>query len=269
MSTRTPQGNTPEARAHVMTAAHKRWLLREIRQRLADQPGRIAVSERTNAHRVDTIALTYADLWAIGYRIERVEALAPRHLIAVLEHWKEKGLARSTVAVRWSYLATWCRVIGKDGIQPALAEFWPATDGDAPQRPPSTTLAHLPQVAYQQLLDLLSKRNDPTAYWLARCVRELHLTREEAILFSPATASALEEDRVIVWSGKNRGQRVVTLNTPDQVSLVKQAAQWVANSGRGRLGWKNLPLAQGLKRYSNAIAYAVNNLTGAPKEATC
>ncbi|MFX7858262.1 hypothetical protein ABTK38_21415, partial [Acinetobacter baumannii] len=67
-----------------MTAAHKRWLLREIRQRLADQPGRIAVSERTNAHRVDTLALTYADLWAIGYRIERVEALAPRHLIAVL-----------------------------------------------------------------------------------------------------------------------------------------------------------------------------------------
>lgn len=272
MSTRTPHGNSPEARAHVMTAAHKRWLLREIRQRLDNYPGRVTVSERTKADRVDSIARTYADLWAIGYRIERVEALAPRHLIAVLEHWKVKGLARSTVAMRWSHVGTWCRVIGKDGIQPALAEFWPDSHGDAPQRPPSNTLAHLPQAAYQQLLDLLSKRSDPTAYWLARCVRELHLTREEAILFSPVTTSALEEDRVIVWSGKNRGQRVVPLNTPDQVSLVKQAAQWVAASGRGRLGWKNLPLAQGLRRYSNAIAYAVTNLTNptsAPQEAAC
>lgn len=179
-----------------MTAAHKRWLLREIRQQLAKQPGRVSVSERTTSDRVDSIALAYADLWAIGYRVERVEALAPRHLIAVLEHWKTKGLARATVAMRWSHLSTWCRVIGKGGIRLALAEFWTVADGEAPQRPRSTTLTDLPQNAYQQLLDPLSKRVDPTAYWLARCVRELHLTREEAILFFSS-----RQPRPLLWMG--------------------------------------------------------------------
>lgn len=268
MNTHTLHGSTHKARAHVMTAAHKRWLLREIRQRLAKQPGRVAVSERTRSDRVDAIALAYGDLWAIGYRIERVEALAPRHLTALLEHWKTKGLTRATVAMRWSHLATWCRTLGKAGIRPTLAVLWPAEDVKTPRRTPGTTLAQLPQATYQQLLDLLSRKDDPTVYWLARCVRELRLTREEAILFSPAAAFSPEEDRVIVWSGKNRGQRVVLLSTLDQVALVKQVVQRVADSGRGRLGWKNLPLAQSLRRYSNAIAYAVNNLANTPQDKT-
>lgn len=254
---------------HVMTDAHKRWLLREIRRRLAEHPGRAEVSERTSAHRVDSIARTYVDLWCIGYRIERVESLAPRHLIAVLQHWKAKGLARSTVAVRWSYLSIWCRVIGKNGAQPKLADFWPATRRDATCRPSGNALPALSEEAYQQLLDVLSKRSDPTAYWLTRCVRELHLTREEALLFAPDIPESTGESWVTVSSGKRRRQRVVLIDTPHRVALVKEVAQRVADTGRRRLGWQNLPLDQALRRYSNAIAYALKSLPDGSQEATC
>lgn len=256
MNARTSLG-TP---ALAMTAARRRWLRLEVRKRLVTGAGRPSLSDRTQAHCADSIVLTYSDLWILGFHIERVESLAPRHLLAVAQHWRHKGLARSTVAVRWSYLGAWCRVIGKNGILPSLTEVWPPEPTSCLEEPANVTLAGLAPDAYQQLLRILEQRRDLSVYWLARCVRELQLTREEALLLEPARAVAHDSRYLVVWSGKSRDQRVVRLVTPEQAALAQQLAKWVVDSGRSRVGWRTLSVIEGLRRYSNALAYAMKKL---------
>jgi hypothetical protein len=256
MNARTSLG-TP---ALAMTAARRRWLRLEVRKRLATGAGRPYHSDRTQAHCADCIVLTYSDLWTLGFHIERVESLAPRHLLAVVEHWREKGLARSTVAVRWSYLGAWCRVIGKNGILPSLTEVWPPEPTSCLEEPTNVTLVGLSADAYQRVLRILGQRHDLSVYWMARCVRELQLTREEALLLEPERAVAHDCKYLVVWSGKSRDQRVVRLVTPEQAALARQLAKWVADIGRSRVGWRTLSVVEGLRRYSNALAYAMKKL---------
>lgn len=122
MSTSTCCGTNLNARAHVMPDAHKRWIHRETRQRLAEHPGRAEVSERTNAHRVDSIARIYADLWVIGYRIERVESLAPRHLVVEFHEVVHSRNPRHGRLVTNSRVWSMPAVVMDEGLQRGLSQ---------------------------------------------------------------------------------------------------------------------------------------------------
>jgi hypothetical protein len=260
----------------AMTPAKKTWLTNRVQELHRDFAARQkqSTSTHSSSDRVDVITQVYRELWALGYRMEKVESLAPRHLAALLSNWKTRGLSRETARIRWGHLGRWCVVIGKAGMAPAFLQVWPKDDAEviseqsaasaagSKRRGSHTnrTIEGLSDERYVRLLDLLGKRDDQTGYWLVRCVRELGLNREESVLFEPLTGRGLHGTRVLVSSSKGRQSRFVQLDTPSKMTLVDECCVFMRERGRKRLGWRDHTIAQMLKRYANLVGYAMRLL---------
>lgn len=261
----------PSVQAQPMSAGKAAWVMKGVRERFlqADLRTTRRLAERTKADRVDAVLQCYRDLWRLGYRLEKLESLAPRHVTALLAYWRSKELARATVQLRWSWLARWCEAISKQGMLPAFGDVWPeeASDGErAPEdesveQPPRVkTLASLDEDVYRRLLAFLADKVDQTAYWAVRCVRELHLTREEALLLELAGAHVVDAPVILVWSRKGRGQRPVRLETHQDRQLVADLTAYLASKDKKRLGWPHMGVEELLARYANQVSYATRRV---------
>lgn len=251
-----------------MSDAKRAWIRKRVKD-LLEQAARTkvrSVSDRTELDRAETVARVYRDLWALGYRMEKVEALAPRHLVALVQGWKARGLKRETARVRWTHLRLWCVVLGKPGMAPTFPEVWPeetaAERESAGQKDrKNRTLQGLSEEQYRELLEVLkNERSSQTGYWLVRCIRELKLKREEAFLFEPARAHKFGDPTALVWGAKGRDQRAVDMDTPEKVELVADVRKYLEQQGRNRLGWAETTLAQMTWRYKNLLIYAMKHL---------
>lgn len=252
--------NTPTAtgggRHAAMPAAHAGWVRGRVQDRLRVLDLRAThLSKRTIRDRVEAVTAVYRELWALGYRVERLESLAPRHLHALLESWKQRGLSRETARVRWVHLVRWCIAVGKPGMAPSFNQAWPATPDRS--QPRVTLLSKLPAERYAALLASLGARPDRTLYWLVRAMRELELSREEALLFEPHRTLSLSGDVVLVWSAKGRKQRAVHLASAEMRSLVGELAAYMSSVGKSRLGWRDLGMADGMRKLANGLSYAL------------
>lgn len=304
----------PARAGSTMSPSMNRWLRERVRvlwgAATSSGPRRLrSVAPQTTLDRVDAVVRCYRELWALGYQLREVEGLGSRHLKALLEHWTGKGLAESTLRVRWSHLASWCAVIGKPGMAPpfASAKRWlpvssppTAADGPDPMTEASAVgvertaqpLRRLDAAQYERLLAILDRRFDRTGYWLVRCVRELRLSRKEAVLFEPAVSLGFRDlgetprrtvradvpetadlhartcaasldvapDVVLVWSAKGRAQRLVAVDTRERRVLVSAVLAWMAERGRKRLGWHDMSVTEMTKRYTNLLGYALKQM---------
>jgi hypothetical protein len=256
---------TKPARQHPMSAAKQQWFEQEIK-RLVQADSRAFVagrSERTQRDRIEIVLQAYRDLWALGYRIEKPENLSPAHMAALVDLWRAKKLSRDTALVRWSRLRSWCVVIGKAGMAPDLGSLWGAGEPVDVVRAPTRSTETLTQEQYDYVLAELRAKGKETSYWLVRCVRELQLHREEAVLLRPAHAVTPEDEAVVVSMGKGTEQRTVVLDTPAKKALIAAVRDYVVARGRDRLGWPDMTLAAMTKKYSNQVAYQVRKRWGA------
>jgi hypothetical protein len=253
------------ARARAMSEGKQRWFENEIRRLVhADRRAFVAGrSERTQRDRIEIVLQAYRDLWTLGYRIEKPENLSPAHLSALVESWRTKKLSRDTALVRWSRLRAWCVVIGKAGMAPALGTLWSAAEPVDVVRAPTRSTESLTQEQYAFVLEELLAKGKETSYWLVRCVRELQLHREEAVLLRPAVTVTPGDGAVVVSMGKGTEQRTVLLETPEKKALIAAVRDFVVGRGRQRLGWPDMTLAAMTKKYSNQVAYQVRKRWGA------
>jgi hypothetical protein len=121
---------------------------------------------------------------------------------------------------------------------------------------------------YERLLSILDRRFDRTGYWLVRCVRELRLSRKEAVLFEPAVSLGFRglamtlrpSETILVWSAKGRAQRPVVLDTREKKALVSALLVWMSERDRQRLGWHDMSVAEMTKRYTNLLGYALKQM---------
>jgi hypothetical protein len=258
--------NAAEQRAPAtMSAGKRRWFEQEIKRLVrsdtcAFPPGR---SDRTERDRVEIVLQAYCDLWALGYRVDKPESLRPAHLSALVAMWRAKKLSRETALVRWCRLRAWCVVIGKAGMAPDLGTLWGASEPVDVVRAPTRSTEALTQEQYEFVLAELQAKGKETSYWLVRCVRELDLCREEAVLLEPARAVTPGDAAIVVSMGKGDEQRVVVLDTPEKKALIAAVREFVISRARHRLGWPDMSLAAMKKKYSNQVAYQVRKRWGA------
>ncbi|MCO7225065.1 phage integrase N-terminal domain-containing protein [Pleionea sp. CnH1-48] len=52
----------------------------------------------------------------LGFRKMRARSIKPKHVIALVEHWKAQGIAVSTIKTRMSYVRWWARKKDRQGV---------------------------------------------------------------------------------------------------------------------------------------------------------
>lgn len=179
-------------------------------------------SEGTQAGREDGLQLYSRELWELGFPVRNPRNLKPKHITALVTHWKKTRISHATIRNRLGHLRWLAEKIGKPGLLPATNEIYGL---EQRQRFKGIKAAPLDP-------DKLEQIEDPRIRLALRLQRAFGLRREEALKFRPALADkggylALQPS----WTKGGR-YREVPLTDPRQRALLDEVH---AFCGRGSL----------------------------------
>ena len=198
----------------------------------------------TQATRSRILDLSANQLHALGYRHMQATSLKPKHVEALIAHWREQGVSTGTLKNRLSALRWWAQKVNRESII--------ARDNTAYGIGSRTYVA---EQSKAQALDQgkLAKIEDPHVRMSVRLQAAFGLRREEAIKFQPAYA--MQGDHVqlkLSWTKGGRA-RTVPITNADQRGLLEEAR---ALAKGGALIPPHLNYVQQLHRYEKQTAKA-------------
>ena len=198
----------------------------------------------TQATRSRILDLSANQLHALGYRHMQATSLKPKHVEALIAHWREQGASTGTLKNRLSALRWWAQKVNRESII--------ARDNTA------YAIGSRKYVAEQskaQTLDQgkLAKIEDAHVRMSVRLQAAFGLRREEAIKFQPVYA--MQGDHIQLKSSWTKGgrPRTVPITNNGQRRVLEEAK---ALARGGALIPPHLNYVQQLHRYEKQTAKA-------------
>ncbi len=143
----------------------------------------------------------------------QAKSLKPKHVDALISHWKDQGISIGTFKNRLSALRWWAKKVGKGDMIPKDNSAF-----DIGNR------SHVGRESRAQKLDekKLEKISDPYVRLSLRLQAEFGLRREEAIKFSPNYA--IKDDHIELKASWTKGgrARTVPIRTDEQRRLLEK-----------------------------------------------
>lgn len=166
-------------------------------------------STQTTRRRI--LDLIASQLQALGFRRMRAKSLKPKHVEALLTHWRDQGISIGTLKNRMSALRWWARKVNKSNIV--------SRDNHAYGIGRRTYIAQVSKV-HQLANAQLEQITDPFVRLSLQLQVEFGLRREEAIKFSPSYA--IQSDHIRLKSSWTKGgrARVVPIRNERQRNLL-------------------------------------------------
>ncbi len=184
------------------------WDLLQLQRRAGDDG-----SHATRRDRSYALAQMADTLHGLGHRGLRAGGLKPRHVEALVRHWREGGLSDATMMNRMAHLRWWAERVGKAGMVGTNAGY-----GILPR-------SHVSDGTRRRDLDTerLARVKDPHVRMALRLQAAFGLRREEAIKLSPSRAD--RGDRLLVKASTAKGgrPREVPVRTETQRRLLDEA----------------------------------------------
>ncbi len=152
-------------------------------------------SHATRRDRSYALAQMANALHELGYQGLRAEGLRPKHVEALVRHWRDGGLSHATMMNRMAHLRWWADRVGKGGMVGTNAGH-----GILPR-------SHLSDGTRRRDLDesRLARVKDAHVRMALRLQAAFGLRREEAIKLSPSRAD--RGDRILVKASTAKGGR--------------------------------------------------------------
>ena len=198
----------------------------------------------TQATRSRILDLSANQLHALGYRHMRATSLKPKHVSALIAHWREQGISTGTLKNRLSALRWWAQKVNRESIM--------ARDNTAYGIGARTYVA---KHSRAQNLDArkLAQINDEYVRMSVRLQAAFGLRREEAIKFQPSYA--MQGDHIRLKSSWTKGgrARTVPITNDDQRRLLEEVKTLVRG---GTLIPPHLNYVQQLHRYEKQTMQA-------------
>lgn len=202
-----------------------RALLREVNHRHAWRGKTVAKATQHNRflmlHRILVI-----ELHVLGYQIERVEKLKPKHVAALIPYWEAQGLSAGTMQNRLAALRFLCRVLHKLDCLPSVPETL-LSDARRWRRTGATTREKTLSAAGLDPQEVLARINraDPRVCVQLLLTWVLGLRRKEAAMLKPHLDD--RGDRVYVRRGTKGGRPrdvALKLPPPEIIEAVRRGA---------------------------------------------
>lgn len=197
----------------------------------------------TRANRANGLQLIARELKALGYKIQSAHALKPKHVEALVTHWKTRELGDATVKNRLGWLRWWAAAVRKSSVITG-------DNGDY-------GIADRPMYRGNRAKPLdrerLTKIPDKSIQFALRLQQAFGLRREEALKFRPREAD--RGDHIALkpsWTKGGRA-RLVPITDPRQRALLDEVHRF---SGDGSLIPQGKSYRDHLKTYDNLTARA-------------
>ncbi len=198
----------------------------------------------TQATRSRILDLIASPLQALGYRRMQPRSLKPKHVDALVAHWRDQGISIGTLKNRLSALRWWAKKVNKPSII--------AKDNDVYG---IGKRAYVAKESKAQKLDerKLSEIADAHVRLSIRLQAAFGLRREESIKFQPSYA--MQDDHIRLKSSWTKGGRArsVPIRNDEQRQLLEKVK---ALAKGGSLIPAQLNYVQQLHRYERQLRNA-------------
>lgn len=198
----------------------------------------------TQAARERNLDLMANQLHSLGFHHLNATSLKPKHVIALVSHWKKENIAIGTIKNRMAHLRWWAEKINKPSIIPPTNLALNIENRVyVTNKSKATTLA-------SHSLESIKDSNIKVSLELQAA---FGLRREEALKFQPTFAD--RGDKIVLkgsWCKGGQEREIPILNDYQREVLVR--AHKIA--GRGSLIPPSLKYVQHLKRYEKACQNA-------------
>ena len=167
----------------------------------------------TQATRRRILDLIANQLQELGFRRMQPKSLKPKHVAALVSHWKDLGLGIGTLKNRLAALRWWAKKVGKASIIAADNGVYGIG------RRQTVATESKARILNQEEISRIS---DPYVRLSIRLQAAFGLRREEAIKFSPAYAVQGDEIRLKASWTKGGRARSVPIRTDAQRALLEE-----------------------------------------------
>ena len=183
-------------------------------------------------------------LHALGYKHMQAKSLKPKHVEALVSHWKDQGLSVGTLKNLLSGLRWWARHVGKDDMIPK--------NNDAFNIGKRSQVAEESK-AWELKEAHLAKVSDEYGRLSLRLQAAFGLRREEAIKFRPGYAIKADHIRLKASWTKGGRARIVPIRTDQQRQLLEDVRKLARG---GALIPPNKNYEEQLHRYERQVRTA-------------
>ena len=195
-----------------------------------------AISTQKNRQR--GLAAMAQELNKLGYKLKSANALKPKHVLALLEHWQTNDVKTATIRNRMSWLRWWTAQVNKANV---IERANKAYGVGRQTRTPTNRAQQLDKTKLQQI-------DCPYIQVALLLQATFGLRREEAMKFQPSYAVQQGYIRLKPSWTKGRRARKIPITNEAQRQAVALAQKL---AGRGSLIPTELNYRQHLKRYEH------------------
>ena len=198
----------------------------------------------TRATRERVLRLMGDQLRSLGFKQMSATSLKPKHVEALLAHWRAENLSTGTIKNRMAHLRWWAEKIDKQNVIARENQHY-----GIPER---STVASESRARSLSAGDL-AKVSDPYTRISLRLQAAFGLRREESIKLRPALADQGDRLRLLPSWTKGGRAREIPIRTAEQRLVLADA---LALAGQGGLLPPERNYVQQLRRFEHQCAAA-------------
>ena len=169
-------------------------------------------SHATRANRHRGLQAMAVELKTLGYRLPGATSLKPKHVDALVKHWKAEGINDRSIRNRLGWARWWAEQINKPGLLPASNEAF----GLAERTPYQGNRARKADV------DTLARVADQRIRLALKLEAAFGLRREEALKFRPKVSDHGDHLALVPSTTKGGRYREIPLTDPRQRALLDE-----------------------------------------------
>lgn len=211
-------------------------------------------SSETRYHRAVIIRMSLAQLWQLGFRLPEPSSFAGRHIEALMKHWDEQGITVKVLHTRISYLRSFARWIGKDGLVKDVHDYLPDRDLVRREAAKVNRAWRANGVEPKWVIEQAHVLDERLGVMVA-LQDAFALRMKEACEMRPAYCLVENGQALEIYEGTKGGRlRRIPLDTEHKRAVFEWARNVAASGRGGRIRWPNLTWKQARRHYYYLLA---------------
>nr|WP_294865294.1 integrase domain-containing protein [uncultured Pseudogulbenkiania sp.] len=211
------------------------------------------VASATIKKRKEVLFLAFRQLRELGFKLQSVQNLRPKHIQALFKTWEQQNISASTLQQRHSVLKTFMMWIGRPGaIQPLSNLVSNPESAKRVYRAVKDKSWSSNNVDFGELLAKIEKGDHRVAVQL-QLLREFGLRVREVAMFKPCASISLDEKTLIVKRGTKGGRlRHIAIQTEAQRAVLAKTKE-LAGLGDNHIGDPYKSLKQNIRHFRHVM----------------